>query len=132
MQLGQLSLALKQPIKSSVKMPPKAIIQITDAAAECVKRLLAQSEKPALGIRVGVKQGGCSGLTYTFEYCYDASAPGEKIVDKGVTIFIEPNATLFITGTTLDFVDEKVKSGFVFINPNETGKCGCGTSFSVG
>lgn len=109
--------------------PP--IIKVTDVAAERVKFLLAKRDKPSLGIRVGVKSGGCSGLAYTFEYCDVESNADEKIVDRDVTVFIDPKAILYLIGTTLDYVDEKTKSGFVFINPNEKGKCGCGDSFHV-
>ena len=110
-------------------MPPKPIISITDSAADRVKHLLTKRDKPSIGIRVGVKTGGCSGLTYTFEYAETKEQGDEMISDKGVNIFIEPKEVMYIIGTTLDFVDEKVSSGFVFINPNEKGGCGCGKSF---
>lgn len=109
----------------------KAVIQITDNAASRVKLLLEKRQKPAVGIRVGVKSGGCSGLSYTFEYADEQKNTDEAVQDKGVTIFIEPKAVMYLLGTTLDFVDEKVKSGFIFINPNEKGRCGCGESFHV-
>lgn len=108
-----------------------AIIQITDNAANRVKLLLEKRQKPAVGIRVGVKSGGCSGLSYTFEYADEQKKSDEAVQDKGVTIFIEPKAVMYLIGTTLDFMDEKVKSGFVFINPNEKGRCGCGESFHI-
>lgn len=107
------------------------ILQITENAAERVKLLLDKRDKPSVGIRIGVKSGGCSGLSYTFEYADQKNALDEVVVDKGVTILIEPKAVLHIVGTTLDFVDEKVKSGFVFNNPNAKAHCGCGESFKV-
>jgi iron-sulfur cluster assembly protein len=107
----------------------KPIISITEAAAERVKHLLAKRDKPSIGIRVGVKSGGCSGLAYTFEYAEKKEQSDEMISDKGVNVLVEPKAVMYIIGTTLDFVDEKVRSGFVFINPNEKGNCGCGKSF---
>lgn len=110
-------------------MPSKPIISITAAAADRVKHLLAKRDKPSIGIRVGVKTGGCSGLTYTFEYAEQKEQGDEMISDKGVNVLVEPKAVMYIIGTTLDFVDEKVSSGFVFINPNEKGGCGCGKSF---
>ncbi|MDF3047633.1 MAG: hypothetical protein K0R73_751 [Candidatus Midichloriaceae bacterium] len=109
----------------------KQILSITEAAAERIKILIAKRDKPTIGIKVGVKQGGCSGLSYTFEYCDQKGDFDEVIEDKGVMVIVDPKAVMFIIGTTLDFVDEKVKSGFVFVNPNEAGRCGCGSSFSV-
>jgi len=111
----------------------KQIIEITDTAAERIKNLLAQREKPAEGIRVGVKKGGCSGLSYTIEYADVGSvAKFEEVIEKnGVKVIIEPKASLYLIGTTMDFIDEKMKSGFVFKNPNEKDRCGCGESFSV-
>ncbi len=111
--------------------PSKQIISVTDAAAERIKLLIAKRDKPTVGIRVGIKQGGCSGLSYTFEYCDEKGQFDEVITEKGVTVLVDPKAVMFIIGTTLDFMDEKIKSGFVFRNPNETARCGCGSSFAV-
>lgn len=108
-----------------------AVITLTDKAVERVKYLIEKRGKPCAGIKVGVKSGGCSGLAYTFEYANEKSAFDEEINEKGVTIFIDPKAVLYLVGTTLDYVDEKIKSGFVFVNPNEKGSCGCGKSFNV-
>jgi iron-sulfur cluster assembly protein len=110
---------------------PLSPIKLTDAAAERVKALLARREAPAAGLRIGVKSKGCSGLSYTIEYA-DAKNPLDEVVeDKGVTIFIDPKATLFIIGSEVDYVEDKMQSGFVFRNPNEKGRCGCGESFHV-
>jgi len=110
---------------------PLSPIKLTDAAAERVKALLARREAPAAGLRIGVKSKGCSGLSYTIEYA-DAKNPLDEVVeDKGVTIFIDPKATLFIIGSEVDYVEDKLQSGFVFRNPNEKGRCGCGESFHV-
>jgi iron-sulfur cluster assembly protein len=109
----------------------KAVITITDNAAERIKALLAKREKPTIGIKVGVKSGGCSGLSYTFEYAEEKAPFDEMIQEKDVTVLIDPKALMYLIGTKLDFVDEEVKSGFVFINPNEKARCGCGESFSV-
>ena len=109
---------------------PQAM-QITDAAAERVKALLAKRGKPSAGIRIGVRTKGCSGLSYTLEYADEASKFDEVVEDKGVRILIDPKATMFIIGTEMDFVDGKLESGFVFKNPNEKGRCGCGESFHV-
>lgn len=107
------------------------LIKVTDHAVERIKILLQQRNKPSLGIRIGVKSGGCSGLAYKFEYADELRPNEEKIDLNGATIFIEPTAIMYLLGTTLDFVDEKVQSGFTFTNPNEKGRCGCGKSFTV-
>jgi iron-sulfur cluster assembly protein len=109
----------------------KAPIAITEAAAERIKILLSKRDKPSIGIKVGVKQGGCSGLSYYVEYADEQGKYDEVIEDKGVRVLIEPKAIIYLLGTTMDYVDQKIKSGFVFINPNEKGSCGCGESFHV-
>lgn len=111
-------------------MPP-APMTITDAAAERVKALLAKRGKPSVGIRIGVRSKGCSGMSYTLEYADEKSQFDEVLEDKGVTVLIDPKATMFILGTEMDFVEDKMQSGFVFKNPNEKGRCGCGESFHV-
>jgi iron-sulfur cluster assembly protein len=112
-------------------MARAAIITLTDAAATRVKHLLARSPAGAAGLRVGIKAKGCSGLSYSVEYA-DAKGPLDEVVeDKGVTIFVDPKATLFIIGSEMDYVEGKLQSGFVFRNPNEKGRCGCGESFHV-
>lgn len=109
----------------------KAILTITDAAAERIKFLLAKREKVAYAIKVGVKQGGCSGLSYVVEYAEEKGPYDEVIEEKGVRVLVDPKAVIYLLGTQMDFVDHKIKSGFVFINPNEKGTCGCGESFRV-
>lgn len=106
-------------------------ISVTPAAAERVKALLAQREQPALGMRIGVRARGCSGLSYTLEYA-DRREPADELVEAhGVTLFIEPKATMYLFGTEMDYVEDQLSSGFVFRNPNEKGRCGCGESFHV-
>ena len=112
-------------------MSKNQVMQLTDNAAEQIKNLLAQHEKSSLGIRVGVKSGGCSGLKYFVEYADEKNPFDEVIVDKGVTVLIDPKALMYLLGTQMDFVSEQFKSGFTFTNPNEKGKCGCGSSFNV-
>jgi iron-sulfur cluster assembly protein len=106
-------------------------IQLTDAAAERVKYLLSKQEGPAIGLRVGVVAKGCSGMSYTFDYATEKSRFDEVVEDKGVTILIDPKATLFLLGSEMDYVEDKLQSGFTFRNPNEKGRCGCGESFHV-
>ncbi len=107
------------------------MMSITDHAAERVKALLASRGKPSAGVRVGIRTKGCSGMSYTLEFADDKNEFDEVIEDKGVRIFIDPKATMFIIGTEMDFVEDKLESGFVFNNPNEKGRCGCGESFHI-
>ena len=109
----------------------KALFTVTPAALKQVETLLTKRGKPSQGIRVGVRSRGCSGLSYTLEFC-DEINPEDEIVSVGdLKIFIDPKAVMFVVGTEMDFVEEKMQSGFVFQNPNEKGRCGCGESFHV-
>ena len=104
---------------------------VTPAALARVRALLDNRGKPSVGVRVGVRSRGCSGLSYTLEYA-DAKSPGDEAVEiDGVTILIDPKASMFLFGTEMDFTEDKLQSGFVFKNPNEKGRCGCGESFHV-
>ena len=112
-------------------MTAKTIISLTDNAVQQVKTLLEQRGKPSVGIKIGVKSGGCSGLKYFVEYA-DTKNPFDEIIETDdVTILIDPKALMYLLGTEMDFVVEQFKSGFTFTNPNEKGKCGCGSSFNV-
>ncbi|MDB2414502.1 iron-sulfur cluster assembly accessory protein [Rickettsiales bacterium] len=109
-----------------------APITVTDVALERVKSLLGQRGKPSAGIKVGVKSGGCSGLSYTIEYADEISEFDEVIeLDEDVKILIDPKAIMYLLGSEMDYKEEKMKSGFTFTNPNEKGRCGCGESFTV-
>jgi iron-sulfur cluster assembly protein len=111
--------------------PRPSAINLTAAAVERVRALLEKRNKPSVGIRIGVRTKGCSGLSYTIEYA-DAKGPADEVVEQdGVTVLIDPKATMFILGTEMDYVEEKLQTGFVFRNPNEKGRCGCGESFHV-
>jgi len=107
------------------------VITITEAAAARVKQLIAKAEKPVKGLRVGVKTRGCSGLSYFVEYADEKKRFEDVVEDKGVTIFVDPTAVMFLIGTEMDYKEDKLQSGFVFNNPNEKARCGCGESFSV-
>lgn len=109
----------------------KAIFTVTKAAASQVKSLLASRGKPSAGIRVGVRQRGCSGNSYTLSFA-DTENPMDEVVEADdVKIYIDPKAILFVIGTEMDFRQSDLESGFVFENPNEKGRCGCGESFHV-
>jgi iron-sulfur cluster assembly protein len=107
------------------------VITITDAAAARVKQLMARADKPVVALRVGVKTRGCSGLSYFVEYADQKKKFEDVVEDKGVTIFVDPTAVMFLVGTEMDYQEDKLQSGFVFKNPNEKARCGCGESFSV-
>lgn len=110
----------------------QSLITLTDAAVARVQKLMAAAgDEPVLGLRVGVKTRGCSGLSYFVEYAKDQKKFEDVVEDKGVRIFIDPTAVMFLIGTEMDYVEDKLQSGFVFSNPNEAARCGCGESFSV-
>jgi iron-sulfur cluster assembly protein len=104
---------------------------VTEAAADRVKALLDKRGKPSAGVRIGVRSAGCSGLSYTLEYADERGEHDEVVEDHGVTLLIDPKASMFLLGTEMDYVEDKLQSGFVFNNPNEKGRCGCGESFHV-
>ena len=118
-------------IAEKPRAAPPAMMSLTDAAAEQIQYLIDQRGKASAGIRVGVRSAGCSGLAYSLEYVDEIEKFDEVVVDKGVTVLIDPKAVMFLIGSEMDFVEDKLKSGFTFNNPNEKGKCGCGESFHV-
>ena len=109
---------------------PKAV-QLTDAAAARIREIVANTDGRYQGVRVGVTNGGCAGMSYTMDYAESAQPLEEVVEDKGVQIFIDPKAILFLIGTEMDFVREKLGARFVFNNPNQTAACGCGESVSI-
>jgi iron-sulfur cluster assembly protein len=111
--------------------PSPKVMTLTEAAAERVRDIMQRSERPVAGLRVGVKNGGCAGMEYTMEWADRQEKLDEVIEDKGVRIFIDPKAVLFLLGTEMDYRVEKLKSGFVFNNPNQTSACGCGESVQL-
>jgi iron-sulfur cluster assembly protein len=119
------------PAAPRVRRPRPQVMSVTPAAAERVKALIDGRDKPTVGIRIGVRSKGCSGMSYTLEFA-EAQQPMDEVVETaGVKLLIDPKASLFLIGTQMDYVEEKLKSGFVFNNPNEKGRCGCGESFHV-
>ncbi|MCP5432630.1 MAG: iron-sulfur cluster assembly accessory protein [Alphaproteobacteria bacterium] len=115
----------------STRRPRPKVVTLTEAAASRVKAIMAASGGDIIGLRVGVKNGGCAGMEYTMDYARERAPLDETVEDKGVTILIEPKAVLFLLGTVMDFKTEKLKSGFVFDNPNQTDACGCGESVAI-
>ena len=112
-----------------MNLPPP--ITLTDAAAQQVRDIIASSDKPVIGLRIGVSTKGCNGLSYTLNYAEKAEPMDMKVEVDGVTVLIDPKATLYLIGSEVDYVTDKLQSGFVFRNPNEKGRCGCGESFHV-
>ena len=106
-------------------------MSVTDAAAERVKEIVAAADKPIVGVRVGVKNGGCAGMSYTMEFAEAVAANDEVVEDKGVKLLIDPKALLFLLGSQMDFKVDKLAASFVFKNPNETSACGCGESVAI-
>ena len=111
--------------------PRPQVMRLTDAAADRIKAIIAKADKPIVGVRVGVKNGGCAGMSYTMEYAAEAAKFDEVVEDKGVKLLIDPKAVLFLLGTEMDFKIDKLSSTFVFNNPNQTSACGCGESVQL-
>ena len=108
-----------------------SIIKLTDNAALRIKEIMSNAEKDSLGVRVSVKAGGCAGMSYVMEYTKELNPNDEVIEDKGVKVFVDPGAVMYLLGTEMDYKIEELSSSFVFNNPNETERCGCGESFKV-
>ncbi|MFL2896107.1 MAG: HesB/IscA family protein [Candidatus Pelagibacter sp.] len=109
----------------------KQIISLSNNAANRIKEIMSNAEKNSIGVRIGVKSGGCAGMSYVMEYAKKIDPSDELIEDKGVKVFIDPGAIMYLLGTEMDYKKEQFSSSFVFNNPNETERCGCGESFKV-
>ena len=107
------------------------VIKLSDNAANRIKEIMSKADNTTIGVRVGVKSGGCAGMSYVMEYAKEAKKNEEVIEDKGVKVFIDANAVMYLLGTEMDYKTDKFSSQFVFKNPNETERCGCGESFKV-
>ena len=107
------------------------VIKLSNSAAERIKQIMSKAENTAIGVRVGVKSGGCAGMSYIMEYAKEIKPNEEVIEEKGVKVLIDPEAIIYLLGTEMDYKKEKFSSQFIFKNPNETERCGCGESFKV-
>jgi iron-sulfur cluster assembly protein len=112
-------------------LPSFKVLTLSDAAANRVQEIIEKADRPIAGVRVGVKNGGCAGMSYPMEYA-EGAKPGEDVVeDKGVKVFVDPKAVLFLLGTEMDYQTTKLAAQFVFKNPNQTSACGCGESVAI-
>ena len=109
----------------------KQLITLSDNAASRIKEILSNDETKSIGVRVGVKSGGCAGMSYVMEYTKEVNPNDEVIEDKGVKVFVDAAAVMYLLGTEMDYKKEEFSSTFVFKNPNETERCGCGESFKT-
>ena len=124
----------RQNVRSSetgIKFMSEQIIKLSQNAAVRIKEIMSKAEDRAIGVRVGVKSGGCAGMSYILEYAKEVKPNEEVIEDKGVKVLIDPKAIMYLLGTEMDYKTEKFSSQFIFKNPNETERCGCGESFKV-
>ncbi len=111
--------------------PRPKVVTLSEQAAARVREIIDNSDKDIVGLRVGVANGGCAGMSYTMEYAESVDTLDEVVEDKGVTVLIDPKAVLFLLGTEMDYKVERLSSGFVFNNPNQTSACGCGESVAI-
>ena len=116
---------------ASASRPLPQVMKLTDAAADRVREIMAKSEKPVVGLRIGVKNGGCAGMEYTMEWAEEQKPFDEVVEDKGVKVLIDAKAMMFLLGTEMDYQASALKSGFVFNNPNQVSACGCGESVQL-
>jgi len=122
---------METELQPRARRPRPKVVTLTDRAAGRVKEIMARAEKPYVGLRVGVKNGGCAGQEYVLEYA-EAAAPLDEVVeDKGVTILVDPKAVLFLIGTEVDYEVNRLAAKFTFRNPNQTDACGCGESVTI-
>lgn len=113
------------------RRPRPKVVTLTDAAAARMTDIMAGAEEKFIGVRIGVKNGGCAGMEYTMDYATEAKPLEEIVVENGIKVLIDPKAILFLIGSEIDFVTEKLSSRFVFRNPNQTDACGCGESVTI-
>jgi iron-sulfur cluster assembly protein len=109
----------------------KQIITLSDRAAQRIKEIMANAEESSIGVRIGVKSGGCAGMSYVMEYAKSSNLNDEIVEDKGVKVLIDSKAVLYLLGTEMDYKKDELSSAFVFKNPNEIERCGCGESFKI-
>jgi iron-sulfur cluster assembly protein len=120
-----------KPKVAAKPRPRPQVMKLTDAAAERILELSKRADSDIVGLRVGIKNGGCAGQSYTVEYAHEIRPTDEVVEDKGVKILVDPKAVLFLLGTEMDYKADRMSAQFVFNNPNQTGACGCGESVQL-
>ena len=115
----------------AIPRPRPQVMRLSEAAAVRIREIMANADRPFAGVRVGVKNGGCAGMSYTMEYAEKANPTDEVIEDKGIKVMIDPKAVMFLLGTEMDYKVDKLSAQFVFNNPNQTSACGCGESVQL-
>ncbi len=123
-------MAQASPIKAKSRPRPQ-VMKLTEAAAQRITELTRRADSEIVGLRVGVKNGGCAGHSYPVEYAHEIRPTDEVVEDKGVKILVDPKAVLFLLGTEMDYKADKMSAQFVFNNPNQVGACGCGESVQL-
>ena len=111
--------------------PRPAVMKVTEAAAEQIRGIIARAEKPVAGVRVGLEKGGCAGMSYQMDLAEEVGKGDEVIETAGGRVLVDPKAVLYLLGSEMDFVVDKLSAKFVFRNPNEVSACGCGESVSL-
>ena len=122
---------VNKPESKPKPRPRPQVMRLTEAAAARVRELTARTDSEIVGLRVGIKNGGCAGQSYTVEYAHDIKPTDEGVEDKGVKILVDPKAVLFLLGTEMDYKTDRMSAQFVFNNPNQTSACGCGESVQL-
>jgi iron-sulfur cluster assembly protein len=115
----------------STPRPRPQVMKLTDRAAQRIKSILAEKGPGTAGLRLGIKKGGCAGMEYTMEWAAEQKPFDEVVEQDGARVLIDPKAVMYLLGTEMDYVTDKLSSQFVFSNPNQTGSCGCGESVNL-
>jgi iron-sulfur cluster assembly protein len=129
--MTDMTQASPTPAAPKPRRPRPQVMKLTDAAAQRSSELTKRADSEIVGLRVGIKNGGCAGQSYTVEYAHEIRPTDEVVEDKGVKILVDPKAVLFLLGTEMDYKVDKMQSQFIFNNPNQTGACGCGESVQL-
>ena len=129
--MTDMTQASPTPASNKPRRPRPQVMKLTDAAAQRITELTRRADSEIVALRVGIKNGGCAGQSYTVEYAHEIRPTDEVVEDKGVKILVDPKAVLFLLGTEMDYKVDKMSAQFIFNNPNQTGACGCGESVQL-
>jgi iron-sulfur cluster assembly protein len=129
--MTEMTPASPTPASPRPKRPRPQVLKLTDAAAQRIAELTRRADSEIVALRVGIKNGGCAGQSYTVDYAHEIRPTDEVVEDKGVKILVDPKAVLFLLGTEMDYKVDKMSAQFIFNNPNQTGACGCGESVQL-